>query len=60
MKAFSTGSRQDAGADEPRFNLEVLLTQLRPNGLIGRDLSQNQAGVANGLGAGLATPEEGY
>lgn len=60
VKAFSAGARQDAGADEPRFNLEVLLTELRPNRLIGRDLSQNQAGVANGLGAGLATPEEGY
>ena len=51
---------QQAGADEPRFNLEVLLTALRPNGLVGRDLSQNQAGVASGVGAGLATPEEGY
>ena len=60
VKAFRTGARQQDGADEPRFNLEVLLTELRPNGLIGRDLSQNQAGVANGLGAGLATPEEGY
>ena len=48
------------GADEPRFNLEILLTQLRPNGLLGRDLQQNQAGVANGFGAGLAVPEKGY
>jgi hypothetical protein len=60
VRAFSTGARQQAGTDEPRFNLEILLTELRPNGLIGRDLSLNQAGVANGFGAGLATPEEGY
>ena len=60
VRAFSTGARQAEGADEPRFNLEILLTQLRPNGLIGRDLSQNQAGLANGFGAGLAIPEKGY
>jgi hypothetical protein len=58
--AFGTGARQQDGADEPRFNLEILLTQLRPNGLLGRDLQQNQAGVANGFGAGLAIPEKGY
>ena len=60
VRAFSTGARQSEGADEPRFNLEVLLTQLRPNGLIGRDLSQDQTGLANGFGAGLAIPEKGY
>ena len=60
VRAFSTGARQAEGADEPRFNLEILLTQLRPNGLIGRDLSQTQAGLANGFGAGLAIPEKGY
>ena len=60
VRAFSTGARQAEGADEPRFNLEILLTQLRPNGLIGRDLSQNQAGLATGFGAGLAIPEKGY
>jgi len=60
VRAFSTGARQSDGADEPRFNLEVLLTQLRPNGLIGRDLSQDQTGLANGFGAGLAIPEKGY
>jgi hypothetical protein len=60
LRAFSTGARQQVGADEPRFNLEVLLTLLRPDGLIGRDLSQNQAGAASGFGAGLAVPEEGY
>ena len=60
VRAFSTGTRQGEGADEPRFNLEILLTQLRPNGLIGRDLSQDQTGLANGFGAGLAIPEKGY
>jgi hypothetical protein len=60
VKAFTTGARQAQGADEPRFNLEILLTELRPNGLIGRDLSQTQAGLSNGFGAGLATPEKGY
>jgi hypothetical protein len=60
VRAFTTGARQADGADDPRFNLELLLTQLRPNGLIGRDLSQNQAGLARGVGAGLAVPEEGY
>ena len=60
VRAFSTGARQAEGADEPRFNLEILLTQLRPNGLIGRDLSQDQTGLANGFGAGLAIPEKGY
>jgi hypothetical protein len=60
MRAFTTGARQAEGADDPRFNLELLLTQLRPNGLIGRDLSQNQEGLATSVGAGLAVPEEGY
>jgi hypothetical protein len=60
VRAFTTGARQADGADDARFNLELLLTQLRPNGLIGRDLSQNQAGLATGVGAGLAVPEEGY
>ncbi len=60
VHAFSAGAREQDGADEPRFNLEVLLTQLRPNSLLGRDLQQNQAGVANGFGAGLALPEKGY
>ena len=60
VRAFSTGARQADGADEPRFNLEILLTQLQPNGLIGRDLSQDQTGLANGFGAGLAIPEKGY
>jgi hypothetical protein len=60
VRAFSTGARQADGADEPRFNLEILLTQLRPNGLVGRDLSQDQTGLANGFGAGLAIPEKGY
>lgn len=60
LRAFSTGARQAEGADEPRFNLEVLLTELRPNGLIGRDLSQTQAGLSSGFGAGLSIPEKGY
>jgi hypothetical protein len=60
LRAFTTGARQPEGADDPRFNLELLLMLLRPNGLIGRDLSQNQAGLATGVGAGLAVPEEGY
>jgi hypothetical protein len=60
VRAFTTGARQPEGTDEARFNLEILLGALRPDGLIGRDLSQNQTGTASGLGAGLATPEEGY
>lgn len=60
VRAFTTGARQAAGTDEARFNLEILLGALRPDGLIGRDLSQNQTGTASGLGAGLAIPEEGY
>ena len=54
------GSEAERGADEPRFNLETCSAQLRPNGLIGRDLSQDQTGLANGFGAGLAIPEKGY
>ena len=45
LRAFATGAREAEGADEPRFNLEILLTHLRPDGLIGRDLREDQTGL---------------
>jgi hypothetical protein len=60
IMAFKTGARQAEGADEPRFNLELLLTILRPDGGLGRDLSEDQNGIASGVGAGLAVPKVGY
>jgi hypothetical protein len=60
VSAFRTGSRQEEGADESRFNLELLLTLLRPDGGLGRDLSEDQRGAASGVGAGLAVPKGGY
>jgi hypothetical protein len=60
VSAFRTGARQDEGADEPRFNLELLLTLLRPDGGLGRDLSEDQRGAASGEGAGLVLPKGGY
>ena len=59
VRAFSTGARQAEGADEPRFNLEILLTQLRPNGLIGRDLSQDSDGPGQRLRRRARDPGEG-
>jgi hypothetical protein len=54
------GAREDQGADDARFNLELLLTLLRPGGGLGRDLREDQNGTASGVGAGLAVPKVGY
>ena len=54
------GGAEDQGADDARFNLELLLTLLRPGGGLGRDLREDQNGTASGVGAGLAVPKVGY
>ena len=60
LHAFASGAREDQGADDARFNLELLLTLLRPGGGLGRDLREDQHGTASGVGAGLAVPKVGY
>ena len=60
LRAFATGTREDQGAEDARFNLELLLTLLRPDGGLGRDLREDQHGTASGVGAGLAVPKVGY
>lgn len=60
LRAFAMGAREDQGADDARFNLELLLTLLRPGGGLGRDLREDQNGTASGVGAGLAVPKVGY
>jgi len=60
LRAFAKGAREEQGADDARFNLELLLTLLRPDGGLGRDLREDQHGTASGVGAGLAVPKVGY
>ena len=60
LRAFGMGARENQGADDARFNLELLLTLLRPGGGLGRDLREDQNGTASGVGAGLAVPKVGY
>jgi hypothetical protein len=59
VAAFRTAIRASPASDDAKYNLELLLTALQPNGQRRKDVPED-AGDTGLKGAGLAGPGRGY